>query len=664
MYTDTMGSLNFYLFFKAKIHNRTVATRPVLHITHRSLRVTDDGRWTMDHSVLACITPTRVLLALLTLLAFALRAFGFWWGSPYDFHNDEAFVIVHTLKMIAHVQAGELPDTHTMIYGVWPFYQLGLIGGLVRTLVGFVGPWLGIHHNIPYMYIGRLISALYGALGVPGLYMLGKRMFDRQTGLRAAAFWAVMPLSVRDSHFATVDIQFAVWLVFTYIVLWNVAERGRRQDYILAAVMMGLALATRLSALPIFAAYAVALFIQHSSLLPTTSPDASRITRHFSPLIADITSVFPRALHILYRVMSLSYRLSRLLRNPKLYTVPLAALAIWGVLSVPVLDDLPAHLAGDTNSDLNVQSLVAKGDIRPLYTVQFELTHPYVYHLTHLFPWAMTWPLALLAYAGWLYSLWRMLKGDRRDWLLAAWTLPYFITVGGWYVKFFRYIIPLLPFMALYAARLATHPLIPHPSPLTHRSPRIARYVTFLPRVLATLAFLTAFLYSLAYLHIYIRPDTRLQTLRWMNEHIPPGATVMLEFDASNKFAIHPEWFGLEKYHLRILNHYEVNGRTGKFWQAPPVSPQEKWAYMTRVLDRADYVIISEAWADVFPRLPHRFPAEAKFYRELFDGTLGYQLVATFRECPQLGPWRLCDDGAEMSWRYFDHPRMYVFRRK
>jgi len=575
---------------------------------------------------MSAVVQNHFPVLLLTLLALALRVYGFWWGSPYDFHNDEAFVIAHTLKMIAHVKAGELPDTHTMIYGVWPFYQLGLIGGVVRTLVGFVGPWLGLHHNIPYMFIGRLISALYGALGVPGLYVLGKRMFARETGLWAAVFWAVMPLSVRDSHFATVDVQFAVWLVFTYIVLWNVATRDRRRDDVLAAVMIGLALATRLSALPLFAAFAVALWIRVSDQVP---PRTGR------------------------GLASLRYRLTKLVRTPTLYLVPLAALALWAALSIPVLDDLPAHLAGDTNSDLNVQSLVAKGTIRPLYTVQFELTRPYLYHLTHLFPWAMTWPLALLAYVGWLYSLWRMTHGDRRDWLLAAWTLPYFLTVGGWYVKFFRYIIPLLPFMALYAARIITLPI----------NPRASRVVHGGRRIIASLAFLTALLYSVAYLHIYAQPDTRLQTLQWMKKHIPPGATVMLEFDASNKFAIHPEWFGLEKYHLRVLNHYEVNGKTGTFWQAPPVSPEEKWTYMVHVLDHADYVVISEAWADVFLRLPHRFPAEAEFYRRLFDGTLGYRLVARFQECPQLGPWQLCDEGAEMSWRYFDHPRMYVFER-
>ncbi len=589
----------------------------------------------LTDSRVAAPARTHLLLTLLLFLAFLLRAYGFWWGRPYALHNDESFVITHTLKMLAHVRAGALPDPETMIYGVWPFYQLGLVGTAVRGVIGFLGALVGYGGNLSFLYIGRLLSALYGALGVLALYVLGARMFSQRTGLWAAAFWAVMPLSVRDSHFATVDVQFAVWLVLTYVALWNVAERGRARDYILAAVMMGLTLATRLSALPIFAAFLVALWIR-------TGDD---------------------------RASSIVHRLSSILRTPALYLVPLASLTLWAILSVPVLDDLPAHLAGDTNSDLNVQSMVARGTLRPLYTVQFELTRPYLYHLTHLFPWAMTWPLALLAYAGWLYSLWRMARGDQRDWLLAAWTLPYFLTVGGWYVKFFRYIIPLLPFLALYAARLVadtqnyTSRLPHHASRITYHASRITHYASYLLTLLATLAFLAPLLFSLAYLHIYARPDTRLQALAWIKEHIPPGTTVMMEFDASTKFAIHPERFGLDVYDLRVLNHYEVKGRVGRFWQAPDVSPDEKWAYMMEVVDDAAYIVITEAWADVFPRLPHRFPAEAKFYTQLFNGDLGYTLVAQFQECPQLGPWRLCDEGAEMSWRYFDHPRVYVFKR-
>ena len=564
----------------------------------------------------------RTWVALLTLLAFALRSYGFWWGKPYDFHNDEAFVIVHTIKMLRHVKAGGLPDPETMIYGVWPFYQLGLVGEVIRAAVDALGHMLGIERNIPLMYVGRLMSALYGTLGTVALYVLGKRMFDRSTGLWAAAFWAVMPLSVRDSHFATVDIQFSVWLILTYIALLNIAKRVNTRDYAWAAVMMGLALATRLSALPIFGVFFIAMVVQRwkSERIDSSLLDA----------------------------------LLRTLKSPALYGTVLTAVFLWAFLSIPVLDDLPAHLAGDTNSDLNVQGLVARGEIRPLYTIQFELTRPYIYHLRHLFPWAMTWPLALLAYAGWVYSTWKLFRGNRMDVLLAAWTLPYFITVGGWYVKFFRYIIPLLPFMALYAARLIVHA----------RSLSQSNAVNRMRQGVAVIIFLGAFVFSIAYLHIYSRPDTRLQTLMWIKKYIPPHSTIMLEFDASNKFAIHPEWYGLDQYQLRVLNHYEVNGKVGKFWQMPPVSPEEKWEYMIQTLDRADYVVISEAWARVFPKLPNRFPAEATFYQKLFDGRLGYRLVAVFQECPQIGPLRFCDENAEMSWRYFDHPIMYIFQRQ
>ncbi len=581
------------------------------------------------HVLRRAVARAPVVVAGLFLLGLGLRLYGFWWGKPYSLHNDEAFVLAHTIKLLRHVREGGLPDPETMIYGVWPFYQLAL----AYTALNAVGGWLGLPTSVPLMYVGRWISAFYGAAGVVALYALGKRLYGVRAGLWAAAFWAVMPLSVRDSHFATVDVQFAVWLVVVYFALWRIVRHGRWRDFLLAGGLVGLTLAVRLSALPLLGA----LFLAHLLRVPPSQPpDTPRTVSQSGAKVWSRVKPYLQAL-----------------RSPRPYVAVLVALGTWAFLSLPVLDDLPAHLAGDTNSDLNVQSLVARGVIQPLYTVQFDLTRPYLYHLTDLFPWGMGWPLALLAYAGWIYSLGRLLRGDRRDWLLASWTVPYFLTVGGWYVKFIRYIIPLLPFLALYAARLVAQAS-------EGRPPRWVRRAFGL---VAVGAWAYAALFSLAYVHIYAEPDTRLQAVAWVKAHVPPGSTLMVEFDASTKFAIHPEWFGLDVYRLRVLDHYAPDGRRGVLWQAPPLSPEEKWAYMLRVLDRSDYVLISEAWATVFPRLPKRFPAEARFYTRLFDGTLGYRLVATFQACPRLGPWRFCDEGAELSWRYFDHPRVYIFER-
>jgi len=52
-----------------------------------------------------------------------------------------------------------------------------------------------------------------------------------------------------------------------------------------------------------------------------------------------------------------------------------------------------------------------------------------------------------------------------------------------------------------------------------------------------------------------------------------------------------------------------------------------------------------------------------QYYRDLFAGRLGFQLVRTFKVYPSLLGHRIVDDGAELTFRLFDHPRVFVFVR-
>jgi hypothetical protein len=52
-----------------------------------------------------------------------------------------------------------------------------------------------------------------------------------------------------------------------------------------------------------------------------------------------------------------------------------------------------------------------------------------------------------------------------------------------------------------------------------------------------------------------------------------------------------------------------------------------------------------------------------KFYRDLFRGALGYQLIKEFKTYPSLLGYPLNDDRAELTFRQFDHPRIWIFKR-
>lgn len=106
----------------------------------------------------------------------------------------------------------------------------------------------------------------------------------------------------------------------------------------------------------------------------------------------------------------------------------------------------------------------------------------------------------------------------------------------------------------------------------------------------------------------------------------------------------------------------------------------EDWKreHMLRVLDNTEYYIIgTNRRYDTHSRIPHRWPLTNRFYEALFDGELGYELVATFQETFELGPIKISDQylptydapkwlnefEAEEAFHVYDHPVVFIFKR-
>lgn len=85
---------------------------------------------------------------------------------------------------------------------------------------------------------------------------------------------------------------------------------------------------------------------------------------------------------------------------------------------------------------------------------------------------------------------------------------------------------------------------------------------------------------------------------------------------------------------------------------------------MRYILDHADYLVISSnRFYDSLRRNPQRFPLTLAYYRALFGGDLGFELVADFTSRPNIGLISFKDDRAEEAWTVYDHPRVFIFRK-
>ena len=101
-------------------------------------------------------------------------------------------------------------------------------------------------------------------------------------------------------------------------------------------------------------------------------------------------------------------------------------------------------------SDLGYSMKVARGELLKPWSLWDLHTLPYLYHWTSLVA-----PRSRLAayrpLCPWIsaFGVW---KPDRRKGLILLWIGIYFAVVGGLHTKPVRYLLPLLPFLALLAA--------------------------------------------------------------------------------------------------------------------------------------------------------------------------------------------------------------------
>src|SRR6185312_1527604 len=86
-----------------------------------------------------------------------------------------------------------------------------------------------VHPFIPLDEFGlRFLPALFGALGIPVVYAVGRRLVGERAALFAAALLAVSPLHVYYSQFARYwSLVFLLSAVYPYALYLGLRERNR-----------------------------------------------------------------------------------------------------------------------------------------------------------------------------------------------------------------------------------------------------------------------------------------------------------------------------------------------------------------------------------------------------------------------------------------------------
>ncbi|MDP6723498.1 MAG: hypothetical protein QGF59_32840, partial [Pirellulaceae bacterium] len=244
------------------------------------------------------------------------------------------------------------------------------------------------------------------------------------------------------------------------------------------------------------------------------------------------------------------------------------------------------------------------------FTRQYIDTPKYIYQFWQLGTYGLGPALGMFGWAalavGAIYTLRTRRKFDLIIW---AYLVPYLLVTGGFEVKFLRYMLPVVPFMVIYAARLLEWASIW----LREYRPNLRIAV---PAATALLLAATVH-YALSYQTIYASDHPAQQTSQWFNDNAPRGSLILKE-----------HWEegipGLPQYFREELELYNPDN-------------EFKFTRISSQLSRADYIVFySNRLFATLPRLEERYPASTNFYERLFNGSLGYELVHTDSSVPSL----------------------------
>ena len=550
------------------------------------------------------------IAAFIIFIALCFRIFGLNWDDGYHWspHPDERAI----LSKVASLNLPEFNNFKTLFiphespwnprwfpYGSFPLYLLKGVSYISELATG--------EPSVDLRTLGRSISALADITTVALVFFVGRMIYGRTVGLLASLFTALAVIHIQLSHFFAVDTIQTLFAISALFFMYRISTTGTIKASIISGIFIGLGLSTKISQAPIYAPFVVSHLIYICS-----NSSRSTYTENWHYLVKSI--LIGSCVSVLIFFMSQPY-----------------ALLDWSTFL----------------GDVSEQSEMVRRIRDYPYTRQYIDTTAYWYQLRQLATWGLGWPLGIVAWSGLLYVYMRGLRNlyrifsvllglilpmtiliasahpiavfvaistsiivlaaslplrsseSKLDVLLLSWVIPYFLITGAFEVKFLRYLIPITPFLLLFGSKML------YAIWIGTNNNKILRSCF---AVGLTILVLTTLFYAIAYISIYRSTHTAVQASEWINLNVDKGSLILKE-----------HW----EEGLPNLGSY-------KTVELPMYDPDTKMKaqLLAKELNRGDYMVLySNRMYGTIPRLPERYPLSSKYYRQLFSGTLGYELV-------------------------------------
>ena len=469
-------------------------------------------------------TP-KLILGVILLVGLVVRLWGITFGLPHvRARPDELFVIGAAIGMHggdANPHFFDYPGLYLyLVAGLYAvFYGIGRITGQFASAEMFVTAFREAW--APDFLIPRVTAALLGSATVAVIYGIGATLLTRTAGVIAALFLSLALLHVRDSHYATTDVPMTFFVMCAVLAATRVHRDRRASDAWLAGILAGCATSTKYNA----------VFVT-LSLAAVEALHAWGLRREWRRMVAE-THIFRMAAACILIFAA---------TNPYLF---LDFSSAWKQLS---------GLAMQNEAGMTPPELLGRG---------------WTYHLPNSLRYGLGLPLLVAALGGFI---WMVVRKPSAALVLGVFPVAYYVVVGMGHNVFVRYMIPVVPFLCLFAAYGVTElgRLLARAS-LAGREPLIAGALS-LAIVVPTAASTIQFDYLLA------QDDNRNVAARWVQQQVAHGSSI---YTAGNLYG-----------HLQL----EVRGQPAKYryfdfdWRAEHFTENRR-----RVDEMPDWIILQRS---------------------------------------------------------------------
>ncbi|MDY6853864.1 MAG: glycosyltransferase family 39 protein [Thermodesulfobacteriota bacterium] len=576
----------------------------------------------------------HIILYLIVFFALVLRLYGINFEVP---HPDDYI----TVQGAMHFGLANVTPTGYGLYGlyVWPAFFMVDIQLILFTLYFFIGWAVGIFPSIEvfrnyyitdpssFYLIGRIMCISFGTGTVWILYYMGVRLYNHKVGLLAALFLSVSFIHSFHSQFIRPDVPSTFLIVLVMLFSMMIYEQKNMKFYVYAGIITGLSVATKFTSaivlVPILAAHIMA---EGKDLLH------ERTRRHAEknriPVILITVGIFLSigsllTLKFVFPLLEGIHFSSHPEVNSQ-FLILLDKLMYWGAflgIGLVLLGGVLIYFPTATNIILNlltskkllyctVAVVISFFAFDPLFFLDFKnqlrilLTDPNFMGKNNLFVgvdslgffgnllWYLKGPLnwgsglhfEIMAGLGLLLTLYRK---RREDFIILSFVFFYFIVIGFGKFKWERYIITLMPFVALYAG-MFLHTLIG--TQLLSKTSANTKNTFLLCITLVLIALPT--INIVRYDYLLTQKDTRVIAKEWVEKNIPPGSKV-----------------GQDSY-TGELSH-ELFQVTKMFSiSSTPFTYYRENGYQ--------YLLVSDTQYKRYLAEPDKYPGNVEFYKNLF----------------------------------------------